>query len=121
MAGPLRFSALHAWAREEDDGTVSVGITDHAQYELGELQYLGLPRTGSLVTRDAAFGEVESAKTACELYAPCSGTVVAVNLELAGDPATVNRDPYGTGWMIRIMPSDRQELRLLLDEAAHGE
>lgn len=121
MAGRLRFSPLHTWARVEDDGSVSVGITAHAQYELGEVQYVGLPRVGSAVRKDAAFGEVESVKTACDLYAPCSGIVVAANAELLANPEAINRDPYGAGWMMRVMPSDPQELESLLDEVTYGE
>lgn len=119
MSRPLLFSALHTWARPEDDGLVSVGITAHAQFELGELQYVGLPRVGSTVRKDEGFGEVESVKTACDVYAPCTGLVAAVNAELVVDPSTINRDPYGAGWMMRVRPSDPDELRLLLDVAQY--
>jgi glycine cleavage system H protein len=115
----LRYSPLHTWARVDDDGMLTVGITAHAQYELGELQYIGLPRVGAALVRDAAFGEVESTKTASDLYAPCSGTVHSVNASVARDPAIVNRDPYGAGWMLRIEPAHREELAALLDRAAY--
>jgi len=119
MSGPLLFSALHTWARLEDDDLVSVGITAHAQFELGDIQYVGLRQVGSMVRKDEAFGEVESVKTACDVYAPCTGLVVAVNTELAVDPSTINRDPYGAGWMMRMRPSDPNEFRLLLDVAQY--
>ena len=115
----MRYSPAHTWAQAEEDGTVTAGITAHAQYELGELQYVGLPRVGSALKKDAAFGEVESAKTVSELYAPCSGTVVAVNATLIDDPAIVNRDPQGLGWIVRIEPSDPAELDGLLDQATY--
>jgi glycine cleavage system H protein len=119
MSGRLFFSALHTWARAEDEGLVSIGITAHAQHELGELQYVGLPRAGATVRKDEAFGEVESVKTACDVYAPCTGVVTAVNTELADAPFAINRDPYGAGWMMRVRPSDPDEFESLLDEATY--
>jgi glycine cleavage system H protein len=121
-ARPLRYALSHVWARTEEDGAVTVGITNYAQYELGELQYIGLPHVGSAMKKDAAFGEVESAKTVSDLYAPCSGTVVAVNAAVIDDPTVVNREPENAGWIIRVEPSDRLELDALLDQftyAAH--
>ena len=115
----MRYSLSHTWARAADDGSVTVGITSFAQYELGELQYVGLPRVGSAVTKDASFGEVESAKTVSELYAPCSGTVTAINKAVIDDPAIVNRDPHGAGWIIRVEPSDPAELDALVDLATY--
>jgi glycine cleavage system H protein len=115
----LRFSRSHMWARAESDGTVTVGITEFAQHQLGELQYVGLPRVGSAVARDASLGEVESTKTASELYAPCSGSVVAVNDEIVAEPALVNRDPLGAGWMARISPSDGNDFETLLEREAY--
>jgi glycine cleavage system H protein len=119
VARPLRYALSHIWARAEGDGTVTVGITNYAQYELGELQYIGLPHVGSAVKKDASFGEVESAKTASDLYAPCSGTVVAVNAAVIDDPAVVNREPEDAGWIIRIEPSDRLELDALVDQITY--
>lgn len=122
MIGPkeqTRFSSLHTWAYVNDDGTVTVGITAYAAYQLGELQYVGFPRLQSKVKKDAAFGEVESVKTASDLLAPCSGTVTEINSRLIDDPAMVNRDPYGEGWVIRLEPSDLAELESLMDEAAY--
>jgi glycine cleavage system H protein len=115
----MQFSPLHTWARKEADGSVTVGITTYAQYELGELQYFGLPRVGSAVTKDRSFGEVESTKTVSDLYAPCSGEVVAVNSELVANPSIANHDPYGTGWILRVIPSELHELDSLLDASAY--
>ena len=115
----LRFSPLHTWARSEPDGAVVIGITAHAQYELGELQYAGLPRVGSAVKQGEPFGELESVKTVSDVYAPCSGSVVAVNTSVVDDPATVNRDPYDAGWLIRVQPADVSELDALLDAATY--
>ncbi len=115
----LRYSLLHTWARLEAEGTVTVGITAYAQYELGEIQYAGLPRAGAMVKKDASFGELESAKTVSDVYAPCSGTVVAVNAALIDDPAFINRDPYGDGWIVRVQPSDVAELDALVDHSAY--
>jgi glycine cleavage system H protein len=116
----LRYALSHVWARTEEDGAVTVGITNYAQYELGELQYIGLPHVGSAVKKDASFGEVESAKTVSDLYAPCSGTVVAVNATVIDDPAVVNREPENAGWIIRVEPSDRLELDALVDQITYA-
>lgn len=114
----LRFSPLHTWALESN-GTALVGISEYAEHQLGELQYVGLPRVGAAVRKDASFGEVESTKTASDLYAPCSGTVVAVNDGLIADPSLVNRDPYGAGWIVRVELSQPQELEGLLDRSTY--
>jgi glycine cleavage system H protein len=118
-ARPLRYALSHLWARPEEDGTVTVGITNYAQYQLGELQYVGLPRVGAIVQKDSSFGEVESAKTVSDLYAPCGGTVVAVNVAVVDDPALVNREPEGAGWFIRVEPSDRVELDALVEQVTY--
>jgi glycine cleavage system H protein len=120
VARPLRYALSHIWTRTEEDGTVTVGITNYAQYELGELQYIGLPHVGSAVKKDASFGEVESAKTVSDLYAPCSGTIVAVNATVIDDPAVVNREPEDAGWIIRVEPSDRLELDALVDQFTYN-
>ncbi len=98
---------------------MTVGISAYAEHQLGELQYVGLPRVGSAVVKDQCFGEAESTKTVSDLYAPCSGTVVAVNSELIADPALVNRDPYGAGWIILVEPSQPGEFHELLDQPAY--
>jgi glycine cleavage system H protein len=115
----LCFSPEHTWARTEDDASVTIGITAYAQYELGELQYFGLPRVGQSVKKGSSFGEVESTKTVSDLYAPCSGEVVAVNSEVVANPSIANHEPYGAGWIIRVVPSELQELESLLEPAAY--
>ena len=119
VARPLRYALSHIWTRTEEDGTVTFGITNYAQYELGELQYIGLPHVGSAVKKDASFGEVESAKTVSDLYAPVSGEVVEVNESLTSSPESVNDDAYGKGWMIKIKMSNPAEADALLDLAAY--
>ena len=115
----LRFAPTHTWARIEDDGSVTIGISAYAQYELGELQYFGLPRAGQPLNKDRSFGEVESSKTVSDLYAPCSGEVIAVNSALVANPSIANHDPYGAGWVVRVNPSAPQELESLLEPSAY--
>ena len=116
----LYYAPTHTWARVENDGTVTVGITEYAQYELGELQYLGLPRVGKLLSRDEAFGEAESTKTVSDLHAPCAGEVAAVNERVVAEPALVNASPYADGWLIRLRPSDVSELETLWRSEAYA-
>jgi glycine cleavage system H protein len=116
----VRYSPLHCWARF-DGGTVVMGITDFAQHELGELQYVGLPRVGSSTAADAALGEVESSKTASDVYSPCSGSVIAVNQKVLADPTIVNRDPFGDGWLVRIQPTNVSEFERLTGPAEYRE
>lgn len=115
----LRYSSLHTWARREVDGSITIGITDYAQFELGELQYVGLPRVGSAVRRDASFGEAESVKTVSDLHAPVAGSIVAINDAVVADPQIVNRDPYGDGWMIRLTPTAPDEFDGLQGSTAY--
>lgn len=98
----LRYTAEHEWVRQSGDDTVRVGITDFAQSSLGDVVYVQLPDVGAEIAAGEAFGEVESTKSVSDLYAPLSGTVSAVNDELAGDPALINSDPYGQGWLVEI-------------------
>lgn len=106
LPGDLRFTAEHEWLRQEEDGTVTVGITEHAQAALGDLVYVELPEDGQELESGAEMAVVESVKAASDVYAPMSGTVVAINEELADDPAKINADPYGDGWIARIQPGD---------------
>ncbi|MDP9410673.1 MAG: glycine cleavage system protein GcvH [Actinomycetota bacterium] len=115
----LLYTSEHQWLRVEPDGTVAVGITDFAQDELGEIVYVDLPKVGALVEKDAPFGEVESTKTSSEVYAPCSGEILAVNTELETAPDRVNSDPYGEGWIMRVRPGDPREFESLLDSATY--
>lgn len=112
----LRFSKTHEWVRRDGD-TATVGITDHAQEELGDVIFVELPAVGASLTAGDRFGVVESVKAASDLYTPVGGTVTAVNEALGGAPETVNRDAYGGGWMIRLeSPTGGDDL---LDEAAY--
>ena len=116
--GELKFAKSHEWARV-DDGIITVGITDYAQKELGDIVFVELPKVGDSVKQGSAFGTIESTKTASELYALVSGEVVEVNSELANNPQWVNEDPMGRGWMIAVKIADSNELNSLLDEAAY--
>ncbi len=116
----LSYSAEHEWARRLDDGsTIRVGITDYAQDALGDVVYVDLPETGTAVTAAESVGELESTKSVSEMYAPVSGTVVAVNEALVDNPALLNEDPYGEGWLCEIEMSDASELDALMDAAAY--
>lgn len=114
----LKYSATHQWARREQDGTVSVGITDHAQEMLGDVVFIDNPKAGSSVKQGEVCGVIESVKAASDIYAPLSGEVIAVNGELADAPEKVNEDPYAS-WMFRVKPADPAELDALLDAAAY--
>ena len=110
----LKYASTHEWARLEEDGTVTVGITDHAQAALGDVVFVELPEVGTaLVTGDEA-GVVESVKAASDVYAPVAGEVIAVNTRLEDEPETVNSDPYNDGWFYRLQPDDVRELEDLL-------
>jgi len=114
----LRYTAEHEWVRRTGEDTVRVGITDFAQSSLGDVVFVQLPAVGTEVTVGEAFGEVESTKSVSDLYAPVSATVVAVNADLEGNPALVNSDPYGQGWLLELQAggdSLDQGLAALLD------
>jgi glycine cleavage system H protein len=117
----LSYTSEHEWVRDPGSSpdTVRVGITDYAQDALGDIVYVSLPQVGEEVRRAEVCGEVESTKSVSELYAPVSGTVVARNDELEDHPELVNAEPYDSGWMIEVRPSDRSELDQLLDAAAY--
>jgi glycine cleavage system H protein len=114
----LKFSRDHEWARLSGS-TVRIGITDYAQDALGDVVYVDLPAVGSTVEAGAAMGEVESTKSVSEIYAPVSGTVVAVNADLSGSPETINSDPYGGGWICEIEISADHDVESLLDADAY--
>jgi glycine cleavage system H protein len=105
VPGQLRYSTDHEWALLED-GAVRVGITEYAQDALGDVVFVQMPSVGTAVVAGEAFGEVESTKSVSDLYAPVSGTVVAVNEGLGAEPESVNQDPYGAGWLCVIRPDD---------------
>jgi len=110
----LKYASSHEWARLEEDGTVTVGITDHAQEALGDVVFVELPDVGtSLAAADEA-GVVESVKAASDIYAPIGGEVIAINEQLEDEPETVNSDHYNDGWFYKLQPSDTSELDALL-------
>jgi len=115
----LRYSASHEWARLEADGTVTVGISDHAQIALGDVVFVELPELGKQLAAEQEAGVVESVKAASDIYAPIAGEVIAVNEALADSPELVNSDPYGS-WFFKLKPSDAAELDKLLDAAGYA-
>jgi len=119
VPGDLKYTKSHEWVREEEDGTVVVGITDHAQSALGDLVFVEPPEAGTEVAAGDACAVVESVKAASDVYSPVSGEVVEANDTLADSPELVNQDPYGDGWIMRIQVSDASELGELLDAEAY--
>lgn len=111
----LKYSKSHEWVRLESDGSVTVGITDHAQSLLGDLVFVETPESGSPVEAGQSCATVESVKAASDVYAPVSGEVVAVNEDLADSPERVNESPFAEGWLFRIQPSDPGEIDGLMD------
>jgi glycine cleavage system H protein len=114
----LKYASTHQWVRIEADGTASVGITFHAQEQLGDVVYVQQPEIGRKVARGEACALVESVKAASDIPAPLSGEIVAINPAVADAPEQLNRDPYGT-WLFRIRPANAAELGALLDAAAY--
>ena len=116
----LRFTADHEWVRESDDPqVVDVGITDYAQGELGDVVFVELPKAGATYAQKAVFGTIEAVKAVSELYAPVAGTVLETNKALEQDPALVNRDPYGAGWMIKLKVKNAADTDQLLTSEAY--
>jgi len=116
----LKYTEEHEWLRV-DGNIATVGITDYAQGELGDVVFVELPEVGAAVERMAPFGTIEAVKAVSELFAPVSGKVAEINSALEDDPMQVNNDPYGTGWMIKIEMSDAGELDQMLDAAAYAD
>lgn len=116
----LRYTPEHEYVQPTADaGVVQVGITDYAQGELGDVVYVSLPRKGERFTAHQPFGTIEAVKAVSELYTPLAGEVLDVNAALDADPAAVNRDPYGAGWMVKLRLANPDELKGLLDAAAY--
>jgi glycine cleavage system H protein len=115
----LKYTKSHEWVRDENDGTVTVGITDHAQELLGDLVFVELPEVGSEMSAEDAVCVVESVKAASDVYMPVSGEVVAVNADLADAPETINDSPYDDGWLIRIKLSNPDEIDDLMDSDSY--
>jgi len=112
LPGDLLYTKDHEWLRREDDASVTIGITDHAQRALGDLVYVELPELGQEVEEGGEMAVVESVKAASDVYAPIGGTILAVNEALADDPEKINSDPYTDGWIVRLQPAGA------IDEAA---
>ena len=106
LPGDLLYTNDHEWLRREDDGSVTIGITEHAATALGDLVYVELPEIGLDVEAAGEMAVVESVKAASDVYAPIAGNVVAVNDELADDPEKINNEPYGEGWIVRLEPTE---------------
>ena len=116
----LRYAKSHEWLKLGDDGTATVGITDYAQAALGDITYVQLPKVGAVLKQGSTFGVVESVKAASDVYAPVSGTVLAVNTALDSKPETLNSDPYGSGWIMTLKVADPADAGTLLDAAAYA-
>jgi len=110
----LKYTREHEWIRDNGDGTATIGITDFAQSELGDIVFVELEEKGFSFVKDNVFGTVEAVKTVSELFAPVSGKITEVNKELEDDPELVNSDPYGSGWLVKISLDDPNELTDLL-------
>ena len=117
----LGYAATHEWAKQDEEGLIVVGISDHAQDALGDIVYIELPEVGQQIVVGEEAGVVESVKAASDVYAPVSGTVEEINDTLEDAPETVNQDPYGDGWFFKLKVSDERELDDLLDADAYQE
>ena len=115
----LRYLKSHEWARLEADGTITIGISDHAQQALGDLVFAEVPEAGRRVAAGEACAVVESVKAASDVYSPVSGEVVAGNADLGGPPELINQDPYGAGWLMRIRPDDKTQFAAMLDAKSY--
>ena len=114
IPGDLKFLSSHEWARVNDDGTVTIGISDHAQSQLGDIIFFESPEIGSVVKAGDVFGEIEAVKTVSELYARISGKITSINEIIENKPEIINLDPYGKGWLIKISPLDLEEKKKLM-------
>lgn len=116
----LKYLDTHQWARDAGDGTVLVGITDHAQDQLGDIVFVELPKVGATYNAGDELGVVESVKSASDVFIPISGEIVEINERLDSDPELVNSEPYGDGWFVKVKLSKPAEMSELLDAAAYG-
>ena len=119
LPGDLKYSKSHEWVRVNDDGTVTVGITDHAQDQLGDMVYIEVPEQGRELGAEEACAVVESVKAASDVYTPLAGTVVEANDALADSPEAVNQDAYGAGWLMKLKPASSDALKDLMDPDAY--
>lgn len=111
----LKYAETHEWVRLEDDGTVVVGITDHAQDALGDIVYVELPEVGAVADSGGEVAVVESVKAASDIYSPVSGEILEINSGLEDEPETVNQSPYGDGWLFRVKLADPEDIESLMD------
>ena len=121
IPGDLKFLSSHEWARIEDDGTVTVGISDHAQDLLGDIVFVELPEVGKTVVAEGEAAIVESVKAASDVYSPLSGEIIAVNDSLEASPEIINDSPYDDGWFFKIKPDNLDELADLLDAESYAD
>lgn len=121
LRNELKYLTTHEWARVESDGTVTIGITDHAQIALGDVVFAEAPEVGTRVTVGDEIGVVESVKAASDIYTAVTGVVVANNPALQDNPEIINESPYDEGWFFRVQPDDLSELDAALDAAAYRE
>jgi glycine cleavage system H protein len=115
----LQYTEEHEWTKSVEGG-LSVGITDYAQQELGDVVFVELPEVGAKVSKGESFATVESVKAVSEIYAPIDGEVIAINEELTDAPESINQEPYGSGWMVTIAPSDSAQLESLMSAEAYS-
>lgn len=116
----LKYTESHEWVRQEADGLVTIGISDHAQEQLGDLVFVELPEVGRALAAHDEFGVVESVKAASDIYSPISGEVAEVNEALEDSPELVNSDPYNDGWVIKVKPANAAELDDLMDAETYA-
>lgn len=121
IPGELKYTATHEWVEDQGDGTVKVGISDHAQDLLGDMVYVELPEIGRVVQGGEECAVVESVKAASDVYSPVSGEIIEVNEALADAPDLVNKDPFGEGWLFRVQLAESGELGELLDAEAYAD
>lgn len=117
----LKYIETHQWVRVDADGTATVGITDFAQEQLGDVVYIGVPEVGATVNGGEEAGVAESVKSASDVFSPVTGEVIEINEKLEDEPEIVNEDPYGDGWMFKVKLADEGELDGLMDAVAYGE
>ena len=117
----LKYTKDHEWIRVDEDGVATVGITDYAQGELGDIVYVDVETAGETLSQEEVFGSIEAVKTVSDIFMPASGEVLELNPELDADPELVNKDPYGAGWIIKVKLSAPEELDSLLSAAQYAE
>lgn len=117
----LKYTREHEWIKDNGDGTVTIGITDFAQGELGDIVFVELDPEGTEISKDDTFGTVEAVKTVSDLYAPVDGEIIEINEALEDEPESVNDDPYGDGWMVKVKLDDESQLEDLLNSEQYEE